>query len=122
MCGQLNLVGAFRWRASEEPEYCYVDLLQPRILCLDDILGGLKAGQDRLIFEDDVSGAQLFFCIEKDLRLEYPGEIWLINKVEIGGCEILVYKNPKNKSIVREGICQAKKNISPNYNKRKKRL
>lgn len=25
--GQLNLVGAFRWRASEEPGYCYVDLL-----------------------------------------------------------------------------------------------
>ena len=35
--------------------------------------------------------------MEKNLRFEYSGEIWLVNKVEIGGCEILVYKNPKKK-------------------------
>ena len=54
--GQLNLVGTFRWRASKKPRYSDVNLPQPRILRLDDILGGLKIGQDGLIFEDDVSG------------------------------------------------------------------
>ena len=35
--------------------------------------------------------------MEKNLRFEYSSELWLVNKVEIGGCEILVYKNPKKK-------------------------
>lgn len=63
-----------------------------------------------------MSGAQLFVCMEKDLELEYLGEIRFVHKVEIGGCEILIYRNPKKKE---EGIL--KKNISLNYKKREKR-
>ena len=41
--------------------------------------------------------------MELDLGLEYLGEIGFVHKVEIGGCEILIYRNPKNKSIIRKG-------------------
>lgn len=44
-----------------------------------------------------MSGAQLSVCMEKDLKLEYLGEIRFVHKVEIGGCEILIYRNPKKK-------------------------
>lgn len=44
-----------------------------------------------------MSGAQLSVCMEKDLELEYLGEIRFVHKVEIGGCEILIYRNPKKK-------------------------
>ena len=50
-----------------------------------------------------MNGAQLSVCMEKDLKLEYPSEIGFVNKVEIGGCEILICKNSKNKSIITKG-------------------
>ena len=100
---QLNLAGTFRWRANKEPRYYDVDLLLPGILCLDDVLRGLKTRRDGLISEDDVSGAQLSVCMEKDLRSEYPSEIGFVNKVEIGGYEILICKNSKNKSRITKG-------------------
>lgn len=37
-------MGTFEWWASKESKYCDVDLLQPGIFRLDDILGGLKTG------------------------------------------------------------------------------
>lgn len=64
-----------------------------------------------------MSGPQLSVCMEKDLELEYLGEIRFVHKVEIEGCEILIYRNPKKQR--KEGIF--KKNISSNYKKREKR-
>ena len=94
-------MSTFRWRASEEPRYCDVDLLQLEIFRLDDVLRGLKTGRDGLISKDDMSGAQLSVCMEKDLGLEYPSEIRLTNKFEIGGCEIFICRNLENENIIR---------------------
>ena len=71
--------------------------MQSGILLFNDVLGGLKASRDQLVSKDDVSVTQLSVCMEKNLRFEYSVEIWLVNKVEIGGCDILVCKNPKKK-------------------------
>ena len=49
--------------------------------------------------------AKLSIHMEKNLKLEYPDEVRFINEIEIGGCEILLCKNPKNKGIVREKVC-----------------
>ena len=107
--GQLNLVGTFKWRTGEEPRYCDVNLFQLRILRLDDVFRLLKAGQNCLVPENDVGGAQLSVRKEKDLELKYPSEIWLVNQVDVGGREILVYRNPKNKSMIKKEVLKKKK-------------
>ena len=57
--------------------------------------------------------------MEKNLRLEYPVKVKLVNEIEIRGCEILVCKNPRNKGIVREKVFSTKRNM---YKKRNKKL
>ena len=91
------MMGTFRWRTSEEPRYCKVDLFQPRILRLDDILGGLNARRNWCVLENDMGGTQMSVRMEKDLRLMDFGEIWLVNQVKVGGREILVCINLKKK-------------------------
>ena len=51
-----------------------------------------------------MSGVQLSVRIKKNLRLEYLGEVRLVKEIEIGGCEILICKNPLKKGIVRERV------------------
>ena len=41
--------------------------------------------------------SQLSICMEENLRLEYPGKVGLIGKVEIGGCEVFVCKIQETK-------------------------
>ena len=41
--------------------------------------------------------------MNEDLELEYLHQVRLINEIEIGGCKMLIYKNPKNKSVIRMG-------------------
>lgn len=48
-------MGARRRRATEKTEYSDVNLMDLRILCLDDIFGRLEAYGYRLVLEDDVS-------------------------------------------------------------------
>ena len=48
---------------------------------------------------------QLSVHMEKNLRPEYHGKVGFVIEIEIGGCEILVCKNPKNKGLVREKVC-----------------
>ena len=57
--------------------------------------------------------------MEKNLRLEYPVKVKLVNEIEIRGSEILVCKNPRNKGIVREKVFSTKRNM---YKKRNKKL
>ena len=105
LIGQLNLLSTFRWRATKEPRHYDVNLLQSGVCCLYYVLRGLKARRYRLVFEDDVGGSQLSVRMEENLRLEYPSKVGLIDEVEIGGCEVLVCKNPRNKSVIRERFC-----------------
>ena len=79
--------------------------MQSGILLFNDVLGGLKASRDQLVSKDDVKFAQMSIRMEKNIKLEYPSEVGFVNEIEIGGCEILVCKNPKNKGIVREKVC-----------------
>nr|POF15913.1 hypothetical protein CFP56_17153 [Quercus suber] len=93
-----------RWRTDEEPGHYNVNLLQSGVLRLYYVLRGLKARRYRLVSEDDEGGSQLFIRMEENLRLEYPGKVRLIDKVEIGSCEVLVCKNPRNKGVIRERV------------------
>ena len=52
-----------------------------------------------------MSNAQLSIQMEKNLKLEYLGEVGFVNEIEIGGYEIIACKNPRNKVIVREKVC-----------------
>lgn len=54
--GQLNLLGISKGRAIEEAGYCDVDLVQPGIFCLYDVLRSLETGGDWLVPKDDVGG------------------------------------------------------------------
>jgi len=40
--GQFNWLSACKGRTAEEVRYCDVDLMQPRVFCLYDILGRLE--------------------------------------------------------------------------------
>lgn len=43
--------------------------------------------------------------MEKDLELEYPGQIGFVDEIEIRGGEVLVCKNLRNKSVIRKETC-----------------
>ena len=42
--------------------------------------------------------------MEENLGLAYLGKVELVGEVEIGGCEVLVYKNPRNKGVIRQRV------------------
>ena len=91
------MLSTFRWRVTEELGHCDINLLQSGVLRPCYVLWGLKARQYRLVSEDDVGDSQLSICMEENLRLEYPGKVGLIGKVEIEGCEVLVCKIQETK-------------------------
>ena len=95
---------SLRSRADEEPGHCNVNLLQSGLLHLYYILRGLKARRYRLVYEDDEGGSQLSVHMEENLRLAYLGKVELVGEVEIGGCEVLVCKNPRNKGVIRQRV------------------
>ena len=71
--------------------------MQPRIFCFYHVLGGLKAYGDGLVSKYDVCSSQLSVEMNKDLELEYPRQVGLINEVEIGTIKCLSAKIPKTK-------------------------
>ena len=98
------MLSSFRSRADEEPGHCDVNLLQSRVLHLYYVLRGLKARQYRLVYEDAEGGSQLSAHMEENLGLAYLGKVELVGEVEIGGCEVLVCKNPRNKGVIRQRV------------------
>ena len=52
-----------------------------------------------------MGGLQLFVRMQENFGLKYPSEVGLVDKAKIGGCKLLICKNPKNKSVIRMGIC-----------------
>ena len=59
----------------------------------------------------------------EDLGLEYPCQVWPVNKFEVGGAKVLICKSFKNeKSIIRVGNHGIKGNKLTNYGERNKKL
>ena len=98
------MLSTFRWRIAKEPKDDDVDLLQSGVLRLYYVLRGLKVQRDRLVSEDYVGGSQLSVHVEKDFGLKYPSKAELVDEIEIRGYEVLVCKNPRNESVIKEGF------------------
>lgn len=124
---------ATRWRGSsigwlpskgtsKKSENCDVDLMQLRILRFYDVLRGLEACKDRLVFEYDMGCSKLSVKKNEYLGLEYPRQVRLVDEIEIRGCKTLFCKNTKNKSVISRGNRQIRRSDFTNYKKRNKKL
>jgi len=68
----------------------------------DHILGCLKARLDGVVAGDEVGCSELSIFMDKDLGLEYVGQVWLIDKAEVWDRRVIICRFIRSKNVVRK--------------------
>ena len=86
----------------KEAWYNDIDQVKAVVFRFDHILGRLKASRDGVVAGDEVGCSELSIFMDRDLGLEYVGQVWLINKAEVWDRRVIICRSIRSTNVVRK--------------------
>ena len=71
----------------------------------------MKARGDGIIAEDDVGYSQLSIDVDKNLSLQYPYQVSLVDKTKVGIAEYLSVNSPRVKALLEYNTGKIRTNL-----------